>query len=890
MSTDRHAPMDSQSSDGLPMTHELRSSDDASAGSSERPTVRPISERYTVRHVLAKGGLGQVLLAYDRVLQREVAIKEIKADLLGREDIEDQFRLEALVTGRLEHPSIVPVHDLGSHPDGRLFYCMKLLQGRTYRVELRMLAEERRGADRDARLRQLLASFIAVCRAMAFAHSRGVLHLDLKPENIILGDYGETQIVDWGLAKLRISDLDRAAGRRLKGVIGTPRYMSPEQLRGDEDGLTPAADIYALGVILAETMLVADGRALPAIDQKHLSRSPEQMWAAIRRLSGPLRSITAKALAEAPGDRFEDARDLARELERCLAGERVLVHRESLLPKAKRLIRRHKAPAAGLLTALLVLAGWGVDRAWRRADDVNYAAAAVREAEVDWRHGRPERGLERLELALGRLQRHFLVREVIAATAARRDAINAWIQFDAALEKARFLSVDPDRAAESAAACSAAEHWASIQPDAAFLAGVMQEHRQQALEEIQLLHSWLRGGPKPVAVADGRSAHGLYLAGRQFHLAGKPREAADSYRRCLAMQPDHFWAMFFLSDCSAKLGDAAASVLGYTACLARESTLPFLYINRGNAYMALAEAELAMADYKQAEWFGAADPRLDYNRGLLLANQRRWRDAEKAFSKAVAADSKFWAARLELARVHRQLKNYPAAIEQLQRVIDQEPQSAVAFAERAFVYWDQRKLKEAIADADRSRKLDPRLSAPEWVAGLVRSAEGDWAGAVVAYSKALDLDAKNIKIRNNRAAAYLELGRFAEAKTDLDVVLAENEDYPLARFNRAIALIGMRRPTAEILLDIDGAKQPRGETAARRWIECQARVAVAALRKLDQVAATAVVDRCLTRMTELMKSREPKFRETVLQSDPLIILMRQPSARQRLQTDVPAAN
>ncbi len=213
------------------------------------PTVA--RESYQIDHELARGGLGRILVARDRRLGRTVAIKE----LLPGESGEARFVREALVTANLEHPGIVPIHEAGRWPSGEPFYAMKLVSGRP-------LSEAIRDTPLLAGRLGLLANVIAVAEAIAYAHSRHVIHRDIKPPNVIIGQFGETVVIDWGLAKdLRApepADEDDALGpdrtissddRTLAGdVIGTPAYMPPEQARGE--AVDERADVYALGALL----------------------------------------------------------------------------------------------------------------------------------------------------------------------------------------------------------------------------------------------------------------------------------------------------------------------------------------------------------------------------------------------------------------------------------------------------------------------------------------------------------------------------------------------------------------------------------------------------------------------------------------------------------------
>jgi len=309
--------------------------------------------------------MGTVYLAEDRSLGRPVALKVIRDGTLNKESI-DRMSREAHIIARLEHPGIVPVHDIGTLADGRVYYVMKWVQGRRLDEHF----------DASAGLPQRLRVFQRVCETVAFAHAHGVIHRDLKPQNVMVGQFGEVLVLDWGLAKAAPDPTAVAppevsipqnrsseANPRVTShgtILGTPGYMSPEQAAGAVDRIDERSDVFALGGILyflltgqAPRTAVAqsgDG-ALPLVPPRQRNR------AVPRRLE----AICLKALSAAPEHRYAGAAELAAEVVRFLDGQAVLAHREGVLERLGRWAWRYRAPillVAAYLLMRTLLAVW----------------------------------------------------------------------------------------------------------------------------------------------------------------------------------------------------------------------------------------------------------------------------------------------------------------------------------------------------------------------------------------------------------------------------------------------------------------------------------------------------------------------------------------------------
>jgi serine/threonine protein kinase len=276
--------------------------------------------RYTGLTPIGTGGMGRVFAARDETLGREVAIKVSHAPTADA-DLDRRLRHEAEVLARLEHPGIVPVHDIGLLADGRIFYVMKLVHGRTLVDHAPLLTTE------SARL----TVCERVAEAVAFAHAQGVVHRDLKPANIMVGRFGEVLVMDWGVARL-LADT-RAALPAVR--VGTPGFMSPEQASGGADAAGPASDVYALGALLRWLF-------------PESTRPPRR-----------LRAIITKCLSSDPADRYPDAAGLALDIGRYRAGLAVDAMPETMLDRVGRFVAAHQAIILLIAAYLLMRAAVG---------------------------------------------------------------------------------------------------------------------------------------------------------------------------------------------------------------------------------------------------------------------------------------------------------------------------------------------------------------------------------------------------------------------------------------------------------------------------------------------------------------------------------------------------
>jgi WD40 repeat protein len=334
------------------------------------------SARYRPLEFLAKGGQGTVFTAEDGEVGRTVALKCLHARGADNPGVRSRFLFEAEVTGRLEHPGIVPVYGLGRDRAGRPYYVMRLIGGATLHDKITAYHNgDKVGTERSVEFRDLLQAFTAVCKTLAYAHVRGVIHRDLKPHNIMIGGYGETLVVDWGLAK-RVNAPEPEEGAapgpeplklRDAGTLsftgyakGTWAYMPPEQARGEWARVGPASDVFGLGATLYAILTGhAPYEGVDAMERARAARysPPRALNSEVPRA---LEAVCLKAMAPRPEDRYAGAQELARDVERFLADEPVSAWREPLSVRTRRWAKRHRlalvagAAAVGIGIASLI--------------------------------------------------------------------------------------------------------------------------------------------------------------------------------------------------------------------------------------------------------------------------------------------------------------------------------------------------------------------------------------------------------------------------------------------------------------------------------------------------------------------------------------------------------
>jgi tetratricopeptide (TPR) repeat protein/tRNA A-37 threonylcarbamoyl transferase component Bud32 len=763
--------------------------------------------RYRILRPHAKGGLGEVYVAEDLELHREVALKEIQERHAKDANSRGRFLQEAEITGRLEHPGIVPVYGLGQYGDGRPFYAMRFIKGDNLKEAIRRFHETdlpgRNPSERSLALRQLLGRFIDVCDAVAYAHSRGVLHRDLKPGNIMLGKYGETLIVDWGLAKavgtgqwredseeekeatLLPSSGSGVAVTQMGSTIGTPAYMSPEQAAGKLDQLGPASDVYSMGATLyclltgqAPYKENEAGDVLRQVQRGEL-RPPRQLKPSV---PPALEAVCLKAMARQPEDRYPSARALANDIEHWLADEPVTAWPEPLHARAGRWARRHKPQVAVLATVLLlgiVAIGW---RLWH----LDVTARAV------------SQDLQVAETALQALDEG---RDDAGTLPAARHALE--------LARARLAGGGSARLRE---------RLERLQQDLDLIVALEQASLQMAAvsaEQGALPHKGWNYVGSDRRYAAAFDAYGLDVTG------SRPEEAAERIRASarrtqLVVALDH-WAQV-----KARLQQESEAPLRALAALADEDAW------RRRLREAVGGAKrkvlVAMAEEKQSadqptaslevlirvlEAFRDPDSLAAAERLLRRAQQRRPADFWLNYWLALILSRKgapnhdeivgFFRVALALrpdsAWVHnelglhlRKLGDPEGGIAYFRKALELDSKFARAHFNLGVALMAKGDLDEAIEHYRKAVNFDPQWVPAHINLGPALHAKGDLEGAIGQLRKALELEPKSALAHNNLGNALKAKGDLEGAIRHYRLALELDPKYAIAHSNLGLAL------------------------------------------------------------------------------------------------------
>jgi|GEM_PF-1406589 len=717
---------------------------------------------YQVLEEIGRGGMGVILQGSDEKLKRLVAIKVLLPEVQNDPQHRYRFVEEARLTGQLEHPGVVPVHLLGEDDQGREYFSMKLVSGRSLHDVLADWHAGEGSVRKEFPLHRLVSVFERIAETVGFAHSHGVLHRDLKPSNVMIGDHGEVWVLDWGLAKV-LGEVRPGSGARIAAsparapaqsapaasgsspasakppssaqaasvrndldydltmdgtTMGTPNYMAPEQARGEE--LDEGADIFGLGAILYEMLTGSPPTSGRSVDEI-LSRAstgrftPIRRTRAGRRVPRALSAIAEKCLARDRADRYASVEDLVADLRAWMAGGEVLACPDTLFDRAWRFARRHRTPlTAGAAVAALILA------------TVTVASMQVA--------AKGRRALEAERLAKAESERAALA--------------------ESERERERAKALEAELGKQRAQAELAARAQRRLKAFAPYAQAADLINRGQLPEQaVELL--------KQALAVDAEFPEAQFALGEALRMSGRPSQAAEAYL----------------------LADELSRRIGGRAHLQALLAAGFAYDNGG-------EYALAAVAFERAEKDGADDPLALVGRAFRLAYRRKMNDARAAADEAYRRGPHLWEAHfcrgfmledsIELGLLARQ----PAqgeAIAAFRRTLELSPRQAQVcfwFARCLLRLGTPEARQEAIALIDRGVALEPKNGNNYLMRSHFRQGMGDQAGAAADVAEAERVGASAITLLFTKAMAASRQGRQEESFQLIGEAVKKSGEFP----------------------------------------------------------------------------------------------------------------
>ncbi len=822
----------------------------------ETSSPRETLGRYQITGQLGAGGMGEILQVRDEDIGRELAAKVIKGQADSRTLA--KFLREGQITGQLEHPNIVPLYELGMTPDKQVYFTMKRIDGDDLAVLL-----SRSGAGEGQTLFEYLQIFVKVCDAMSMAHSQGVIHRDLKPANIMVGRFGEVQVMDWGLARVIgqpdptadscTVDLGRSSqllertqlkqsGDQLKTlagtVLGTPHYMAPEQARGEIDRLDQSSDVYALGAILYEMLTletpfsgtslrevleqVAVGEMVPPIE-----RTPERM------VPWELDSVVRRAMSHRRGDRYATVSELSADIQQFLEGGTLAAARYTAGQRLVKWARQHKALVAGVAGVMLfgvsLLVGIQVQAARDRAAAV---ALGLRNADSA---SRALPGLSALGQALQR--RSKIGGQRSESDKARwKTVLAGYFKTISALD--RGLSVAPDDPvlrSRRQAAGRALSHAAMLTGDFTLAAQAVEDtltwgasseqaETDRALVEVERTRRMRRR----------KKAIEAMIADLQLGLASTERTHPHW------LLDDYVFALVALRDPQTVrvLSQALSRVTAWARQNPKDKTWPDADRDRAIVLCrVLGRLDLpGVVEPMAALSRVVGDAAVSVEAGLALCNtaspqaqaplielrnrlgnlSNGWMQISTAFRRVPDSTPqdrpRSWRDYLRIAEACREREDYQKQLAALDKLVELRPSWARAWGERGFAHYHLGQQDKALADFGQAFKLEP----------------------------------ENPLVLANRASVLLGLDRPAQALQDLDLVLSKKPNLSAVHRYRGIALRQLGR-FEEAIRSLQRAIELKPEFAehynelgrtrqAMRQYDAAVRMYTAAIRQNSQYA------------------------------------------------------
>ncbi|MEE8104493.1 MAG: protein kinase [Planctomycetota bacterium] len=773
------------------------------------------NRRYMTLGEIARGGVGIVFKSRDKDLGREVAVKMLRRRFVDTPEVVERFVEEAQITGQLHHPGVVPIYDLGLQPDGRPFFVMKLVKGRT----LAALLEER--TDATAERRRFLSVFEQVCRTVGYAHARGVIHRDLKPSNIMLGAFGEVQVVDWGFAKVlgleREGD-DRKAPPKMPdmsviatvrtgegsshsiagSVMGTPAYMPPEQALGQIEQLDERSDVFSLGAILCE-ILTGKPPYVADADDLLILAAQAKLEDAYARLDAcdahtELVALTKRCLQPLRRDRPDNASEVANGISAHLTAveeraklaavetanerasqreEHARLKREASVAEWERKARRRVLALAATLLVAVLLGGGGYLLAQRdREAQAQRTMIAVREAEDEARLREGQEQWDEATVAAERAMQLAAQPEIDQGTRDRAHSLHARLEqkqqeVAAARKQAERDELLVDRLAEIRAQWLTGR---SAERTAGELVVAFRDN-DLPIDQPDTPRNILA---RPIARALVEALDDLYLLVKSDRVRRVIREA----------DPDPWRARVRDSHYRGKVEDLRS--LADAQGLARTPVASLALL--GHVLIERKQYDDAERVLLGAYHRFPADSRILVRLVDIYRRQKQWNQATRYLTAALALRPSSSALRAQLGLALAHAGDLDTAVMTLEegklRGLDLE-----GYCQLGNVLARKGNRDGAVGAFRQAMREDPRSARPHHQLGVALVQQfKDYEGAIAVFKDALRLDSKSAEIYRSLGIAYDGNNDSKRALESIDEALALKPEYPAARESRGIVL------------------------------------------------------------------------------------------------------
>ncbi|HVS35311.1 MAG TPA: tetratricopeptide repeat protein, partial [Gemmataceae bacterium] len=798
-----------------------------SAGSDSVGASSEVGRRFRVLRPHAEGGLGKVSVARDEELHRDVALKEIKEHHADHPESRARFLVEAEITGGLEHPGIVPVYGLGAYADGRPFYAMRFIQGDSLKDAVQRFHQTKgplTAGPRALELRQLLTRFNNVCDAIAYAHSRGLLHRDLKPANVMLGKYGETLVVDWGLAKpigdrsagedrsespLRPASAGDASPTQYGQAVGTPAYMAPEQAAGRLDQLGPPTDVYSLGATLyclltgkAPFERGDKGGVLQRVQRGEFPR-PRQVR---RDVPMALEAVCLKAMALRPEDRYVTPKALAEDVEKWRADEPTTAYREPWRVRTWRWVKRHRTPVTATAAAAVAVLALGsvllwtiLSQRWELARETTAELAAVRELRDQGRFTEAKAAMARLE--------HLLSRGDPAGLADRARQARKDLDMAADLDEVPLLatqSVRENTFDQEAVVQRYRELFRRYGIDPATLDPAEAALRIRASEIEERLIVALDYWASKLPTRDREWSHLVEAAGLadgDDRRKGLRQAWSQADVQALERRLDG-WEISSLPTTTAVV---IGSVLLRKGSAARAEQLlravqhvhpNDFWVNHGlyeTLYVAPAHAEEAVGFLRAAVAVKPDSSEARSNLGVLLYHTGRSEEAEKEFRRAILLNDEDAKAHDNLGHLLADAGRVQEAEKEYRRAVQIQDTFELVHNSLGLLLQDTGRWEEAEKEYRRAIQIKDDSPVAHSNLGLLLYGAGRREEAEKEFCRAVQLDDNNGEYHKSLGVVMAGAGRLEEAEKEFRRAIQLNDNDAKAHDNLGVLLAGERR-------------------------------------------------------------------------------------------------